>query len=248
MVGALRYYENETDALAQTNIIGSTSYTIGTYNGHTSWRLASNSTGSSSQVPVYHTGDTLNSDGGSPSYFLYAASPCFLEGTKLLCQVDGAEKYVPIEKIRCGTLVKTSRDGYKKVELIGKGSIQNPDDDARIENRLYRCERAKYPELTEDLFITGCHSILVDTLTDAERVDTAKRLGKIFVTDKKYRLMACVDSRAIPWNSAGNYTIWHLALENENSAMNYGVYANGGLLVESCSLNVMRTRSCLDAV
>jgi hypothetical protein len=247
MVGALRYYENETDALLEQNMIGNTSYTIGTYNGHTSWRIASNSTGSSSQVPVYHTGDTLNSD-GNPSYFLYPASPCFLEGTTLLCQIDGVDKYVPIEAIRSGTLVKTSRDGYKKVALIGKGTIENPGDDARIENRLYKCSQEKYPELSEDLYITGCHSILVDTLTDAERANTAERLGKIFVTDRKYRLIACVDERAEPWNSAGTYTIWHLALENENPAMNYGVYANGGLLVETCSLNTLKGKRGLEAV
>jgi hypothetical protein len=247
MVGALRYYESESDALTQTNMIGSTSYTIGTYGGYTSWRLASNSTGSSSQVPVYHTGDTLNSD-GNPSYFLYPASPCFLEGTTVLCLIDGVEKYVPIEMLRCGMPVKTSLNGYKKVELIGKGPIDNPGNDERIEGRLYRCSQEKYPELSEDLYITGCHSVLVDTLTDAERVDTAERLGKIFVTDKKYRLMACVDSRAVPWNSAGTYTIWHLALENDDKSMNYGIYVNGGLLVETCSLKVMKTRSILEAV
>jgi hypothetical protein len=55
--------------------------------------------------------------------------------------------------------------------------------------------------------------------------------------------MACVDERAEPWNSAGEYTIYHFALEHADEAMNYGVYANGGLLVETCSIRSLRNRS-----
>jgi len=236
MVGVLAYFPSETDALANTNIIGSSGYyTVGEggpYGGYTHWRIASNSTGSSSQIAVYANGAVLISDG---AYKLYPASPCFLEGTQILCQRDGVEKYLPIESLRRGDLVKTSRDGYKKIELIGKGVIKNPGSDERIENRLYKCTSLNFPEVVEDLYITGAHSILVDTLTDAEREQTIKQLGKIFVTDKKYRLMASVDKRAEPWNSEGDYTIWHFALENEEEGWNYGVYANG-LLVESCPI------------
>jgi hypothetical protein len=173
---------------------------------------------------------------------LYPVLPCFLEGTEILCQVDGAEKYLPIERVSPGTLVKTSRDGFKKVVLSGKGSIQNRGDEERIEHRLYRCSPEDYPELTKDIYITGCHSILVPKLTDIEREKIIQHLGKIYVTDKKYRLIAYIDERAKPWASEGSYTIWHIALENDNVAMNYGVYASG-LLVETCSINTLRTKS-----
>jgi len=170
-------------------------------------------------------------------------NPCFLEGSTILCQVDGKDTYIPVEKIRAGTLVKTSRDGYKKVEIIGKADIKNPGTTERLQNRLYKCSPAKYPELKDDLFITGCHSILVNSITDLEREYTIKYLGGIFVTDKKYRLMACVDERAEPWASEGTYTIWHFALESEHEVGNFGVYANGGLLVETCSLRFMKNHS-----
>ena len=49
-----------------------------------------------------------------------------------------------------------------------------------------------------------------------------------------YRLPACVDNRSSVYEVEGNYTIYHLALENENYYYNYGIYANG-LLVETCS-------------
>ena len=155
---------------------------------------------------------------------------------------------MPIEEIVNGTLVKTSINGYKKVVAIGNASIQNTNTDERKQERLYKCTPANYPELKEDLYITGCHSILVDSLTEKEREDTIKHVKKIFVTDNKYRLMACVDKRAEPWQSEGTYTIWHFALENENVKMNYGVYANGGLLVETASINYMNNKSNMTLV
>jgi hypothetical protein len=237
------YYPTEADALAFTNMIEAQSdYIVGStpIYGITSWRIASNSTGTSPQNVVYVNGDTLNSGG---VYELYPAAPCFLEGTTILCQVEGVEKYVPVQELAIGTRVKTTLDGYKPVVLVGKGTIQNPGTDERTENRLYKCSPSKYPQLTDDLYITGCHSILEFPLTDKQKEDTIQHLGKLFVTDKKYRLMACVDERAEPWNSEGSYTIWHFALENEDERMNYGVYANGGLLVETCPITTLKNKS-----
>jgi hypothetical protein len=219
--------------------------TSGTNGGYTSWRIASSSSGTSSQSLVYANGSTLVNDG---NYFLYPSAPCFLEGSTVLCQVEGKDTYIPVEKLKAGTLVKTSRDGYKKVELIGKGTINNPGTDERLQNRLYKCSTSKYPELKNDLFITGCHSILVDSITDLQREETIKQIGRIFITDKKYRLMACVDDRAEPWASEGTYIIWHFALENTDIYMNYGVYANGGLLVETSSLRFMKNLSNMTLV
>jgi hypothetical protein len=59
--------------------------------------------------------------------------------------------------------------------------------------------------------------------------------------------MACLDERADAWNSEGMYTIWHFALDHEDSKMNYGVYANG-LLVESCSIHHMIHKSNMTLV
>ena len=242
------YYNNYADAyagvLAQPPSIGySADLILITISGITSWRIAGwSNTGGPPPSGIFTTGTDLNAF-GSDTYYVYPANPCFKEGTQILCQVDGKDVYRPIETLTTGTLVKTSRDGYKKVVLVGKGSLQNPGTDERLENRLYKCSPQHYPELTEDLFITGCHSILVDSLTESQRVETLKHLGKVFVTDRKYRLMACLDERATPFNSEGTYRIYHLALEHEDGNMNYGVYANGGLLVETCCLNSLRTKS-----
>ena len=238
------YYQSENDALNNINLfIAYGSYVVSSVSGYNSWRIASNSTGPSPQNIVYNVGDILLGNGTTDFYYLYPAAPCFLEGSTILCKVNNVEKYVPVEQLENGTLVKTSLNGYKPVVLIGKGTIENPGDDERTENRLYKCSTSKYPGLKDDLYITGCHSILEFPITEKQKEDTIKHLGKLFVTEKKYRLMACVDERAEPWNSEGKYTIWNFALENDDEKKNYGVYANGGLLVESCNISFLKKKS-----
>ena len=238
------YYPSESDAMNNTNLLNqSDNYTIQSVSGYNNWRIASRSTGPSSQNVVYNVGDVLTGNGNIHLYYLYPSVPCFLEGSTILCEEDGVEKYIPVEHLKIGTLVKTSLNGYKPVVLIGKGIIENPGDNERTENRLYKCSTSKYPQLKDDLYITGCHSILEFLITEKQKEDTIKRLGKLFVTDKKYRLMACVDERTEPWNSKGVYTIWHFALENNDEKMNYGVYANGELLVETCNINFLKQKS-----
>ena len=158
--------------------------------------------------------------------------PCFLEGTKILCLVNGKEEYVPVETLRKGSIVKTSLNGYKTVKLIGHRAMTNAGGINRDKNSLYLCTKAAYPELTEDLTITGCHAILVDQLTTVQRAGIINTLERIFVTDRKYRLPACIDERAAVVQTAGEFTVWHFALEHHDIKMNYGVYAQG-LLVES---------------
>lgn len=254
--GGVLYYSTQANAESTINAIaysGYYTYIVGTINNsnsgygsigaYTSWRIASSSTGSSPQNVVYTNGDSLNSDGDTAYYYLYPNAPCFLEGSTILCQIDGVEKYVPVESMQKDMLVKTYLHGFKKVVVLAKGEIVNPGNDERTENRLYKCSKEKYPELTEDLYITGCHSILKGLVSDKEMEDTRKHLGKIYVTDKKFRLMAHLDELAEPWNSEGTYTIYHFALENEDDGMNYGVYAGGGLLVETCAIRTLLNRS-----
>lgn len=242
-VSVTYYYPSQSDALANTNLITANgSYTIVLTAGFTKWRIASNSTGSSPQNIIYTVGDILAGT-GSEMYYLYPSIPCFLEGTTILCNIDGVEEHVPVEKLTNGTLVKTSLDGFKKVVAIGKGEMLNPGNDDRIENRLYKCSTTKYPTLTNDLYITGCHSILEFPISEVQKEKIVNHIGKLYVTDKKYRLMACVDERAEPWNSKGTYTVYHFALENEDDSMNYGVYVNGGLLTETCAIRTLQNKS-----
>jgi hypothetical protein len=164
---------------------------------------------------------------------------CFKEDSKILCLINDVEMYVPVQEIKRGSLVKTSMDGYIAVDSIGYSKIYNPGHSLRCKNRLYKLLPDKYPLLREPLIITGCHSILVDSLTQKQEENIKEDFGRIFITDDKYRLMACYDENTIPYEDEGVYNIWHFSLENTNYYYNYGVYANG-LLVETSSKRMMR--------
>lgn len=166
---------------------------------------------------------------------------CFSENAKILCYRNEEEVYVCIKDIRKGELVKTCADGYVKVDMIGVSDM-NHSFQSEYKNQLYRLTPANYSGLFEDLILTGCHSILVKTLTDLQREKTEELLGKMYVTDNHYRLMTGIDEKSILLDKEGIYPIWHFALENDDYYKNYGVYANG-LLVESCSQRMMKEYS-----
>jgi hypothetical protein len=186
-------------------------------------------------IDIYNEYLWMTDSGNSALLKMKIYIPCFREGTKILCLTPQMkEEYIPIQDIRKGHLVKTSLNGFVPVCMIGRSGISNPGGNERIKNRLYKCSKSNYPELFEDLYITGCHSILVPNLTESQREKTMDALGDIFITDRKYRLMAYLDERSEPYTETGRYTIWHLALENNDYYMNYGIYANG-LVVETAS-------------
>ena len=178
--------------------------------------------------------------------------PCLKEGTKILTD----KGYVPIEDLRKGDLVKTAINDYKAVYMIGKTEIYNHALPERETHQLYKCSPENYPEVFEDLILTGCHSILVDEFTSEEQRERTREVnGDLYVTrvnyghimGGKYRLPACADERAVVYEKEGPFTIYHIALENSNYYHNYGIYANG-LLVETCSQRYLNELSHMDSV
>jgi hypothetical protein len=235
---------------------GATSYTY-TLNGITRTPSSQTSTSatftglsSNTDYAVIVTARNNGGDTSSSSFTIRTSGsggggapiPCFLQGSKILCSLNDQDTYLPIEQMRPGTLVKTSDNSYRRVKLIGNSAMVNPANKERIEKRLYVCRKETYPELEDDLYLTGNHSILVSRITDEEKEQLLKNLGDIFVTAGKYRLVAFIDKRSEPWASEGKYTVWHLALESNNEVVNYGVYANG-LLVETACIQTLRDKS-----
>ena len=189
--------------------------------------------------------DYLNISVGSVLAELEQLVICFKRDTKILCfcQKTYKEKYMKIQDMVPGTLVKTLRHGYVALSSIGHRELYNSGDDSRIKNRLYECSAKDYPELFETLVITGCHSILKDTIGQELRKELeSENDGKVYTTDEKYRVMAYLDKKTKPYPRKGNFEIWHFSLEHDDEYMNYGVYANG-LLVETASKRMMKDYS-----
>jgi hypothetical protein len=167
---------------------------------------------------------------------------CFKEDSKILT----SSGYKLIQELKAGDLVKTSQNGYKPIYKIGYAEMTHPCSEERIKDQLYKCSSSNYPELFEDLVITGCHNILVDSFKDEKEREEAKKINSVkdedvYITENKYRLPACVDERTTVYEVKGDHKIYHFALENEDNYMNYGVYANG-LLVETTSKRFMDER------
>ena len=202
--------------------------------------------------PGQSTFQGIGGKGASGVIYLVFNIPCFRRGTKILCLVDGEEVYQRIEELTKGTLVKTLTSGYKKLEMIGHSQMYNAG--YRTKNNLYKLTNEEYPEIIEDLYLTGCHSILVDTIDfnkiqrgihvkDGElTMNINEILGGYYITEGKIRLMTYLDDRAQVFDETGEFEIWHLSLEHEDYYMNYGIYANG-LLVESCSKRFLKELS-----
>ena len=190
---------------------------------------------------------TLSQMNGIPNNIIvyYTINPmssppfvCFKEGSKILTDLG----YRPIQELRKGDRIKTHLHGFIPIDMIGARDIYHPCSKERIKDQLYVCSHDKYPDIFEDLVITGCHSILIDEFKDGEREKSHEVNGDIFITDDKYRLPACVDERTRIYEKEGVYTIYHIALENSNYYENYGIYANG-LLVETCSRRYLKELS-----
>jgi hypothetical protein len=171
--------------------------------------------------------------------------PCFKEGTKILTM----KGYKMVQDLRKGDMVKTLRNDYKAIEMIGKKEfIHHPTPENRVKEQLYICSKPEFDQILEPLVITGCHSILVgEFVSEAQRQKTIEVNGDIYLTDNKYRLPACAHHGTTVYDHPGTYTIYHLALENEDYFMNYGIYANG-LLVESCSRRYLKERSNMELI
>jgi photosystem II stability/assembly factor-like uncharacterized protein len=171
--------------------------------------------------------------------------PCFKEGTKILTM----KGYKLVQDLRKGDMVKTLRNDYKAIEMIGKKEfIHRPTPEDRVKEQLYVCSKPEFDQILEPLVLTGCHSILVDKfVSEAQRQKTIDVNGNIYLTDNKYRLPACAHHGTTVYETPGTYMIYHLALENEDYYMNYGIYANG-LLVESCSRRYLKERSNMELI
>jgi len=186
------------------------------------------------------TGNNVDGIGNVTYLFTPISGPlvCFKEGTNILTDTG----YRPIETLRKGDRVKTANHGFQAIDMIGYRPIHHIPSAERIKDQLYVCRPEHYPELTEELVLTGCHSILVTSFKEGEREKTQSVLGDIFITDNHYRLPACVDKRSVVYEKECTCLIYHIALENVDYYMNYGVYANG-LLVETTSKRYLKELS-----
>jgi hypothetical protein len=166
--------------------------------------------------------------------------PCFLKGT----MIETMKGMIPVEELHPNMFVKTYEHSYVPIKLIGKRTITHDSKKERNKEQLFVCKKELYPGATEDLVVTGCHSLLVkrDFLEKDEEQRIIDANGGIYLTDKLVRLPAVADLQTIIYPEDGDYEIYHFALDHTDDRMNYGIYANG-ILAETCSIRYISEHS-----
>jgi hypothetical protein len=216
----------------EVNINGTISYST---NNGTSYSLTTSTIS-------YNTiaGPATDINNGPPFAFYGngTVNNCFLEGTKLYAHVHDKDSYVNIEDLREGDLVNTYLHGKKAIKFIGKDTLfNNPDKWNGCLKKL-----PKLGDMTDDLYITGAHSILVDELSEKESEGVMAIYGttdrKI---DDKFMLNAWVSEKAEPVLNANFFTIYHVVLEHDDDEDNkYGIWANGLLTESQCEKHFLK--------
>ena len=158
---------------------------------------------------------------------------CFLENTAILCfsKTLGQEKYLPIQTLRVGDLVKTFKHGYRPIQNIGKSYMFN---DPHIWNcQLYVLKKTEENGLIEDVVMTGGHGIMVDNYTK----DVLKPYARNFVAprhleliDDKALVVAAEHKDTVGYTDTNFYTVYHLTLDNDSDEhKRFCIWANGML-------------------
>ena len=166
------------------------------------------------------------SNNGHPNQVMTGIdNSCFLKGSLILTSSD---EYVSIENLKQGDLIKTYKNGDKKIHGVGSRSYPNIST-----NKLF----CMYTDEEHNLTISGGHSVLVDKLTEEQEKNQNSIPFESKIEDK-YLLLTCFNDKfkKIEINHEV-FEIYHLCLENEDLTGQFGIWANN-VLTETCSINV----------
>lgn len=221
--------------MSGTNAVAGSGANTGLYistNSGTSWTQSNVTTGSFSSVSMSGTSGiagTSTTGGGTLTGIYYSASPlCYEQNSNILCIENNQEVYKKISDIKVGDLVKTYKHGNKKVKLIGYVNYM-------CFNNLNNIE-CLYKHKTNNLIVTGGHSMLVDELSE-DAINEHNKYGFANKIDDKLLLLAAANKDFEKLVDNQLYVLYHLVLENDNKFGHYGIYTNDGLLSETCSEN-----------
>jgi len=203
---------------------GSTGYLYYSTNSGQSWTL-SNSLASTTINNAVLSGS--NAIAGTSAGIYYTSSPLCYEANTLILTVENEEEvYKKVSELKVGDLVKTYKQGNKKINLLRSFSYKPLDKNNEL-NLLY-----KHKE--NGVILTAGHSILVDELTEQEKLNNKKYRFSQTIEDKKL-LLACSSDKFEKIDDDQEYHLYHFSLESDEPKAHFGVYINDGLLSDSCS-------------
>ena len=164
---------------------------------------------------------------GTSAGIYYTSSPLCYEGNTLILVLENEEEvYKKVSELKVGDLVKTYKQGYKKINLLRSFSYKPLDKNNEL-NLLYKHKENGF-------ILTAGHSILVDKLTKQEKINNKKFSFSQTIEDKKL-LLACSSDKFEKIDDNQEYHLYHFSLESDEPKSHFGVYINDCILSESCS-------------
>lgn len=148
---------------------------------------------------------------------------CYNHDTYILCLINNEDVYCKIQNLKKGDLVKTYRDGYKAVTLIGKKQMINNINNTN--NCMYIMKKTNNNNLIADLIVTGNHFVEAYDTIENEDDDMNEHFSKKMI-------QACNSPLFEKINNNWIYTYYHFVLEKDikhatNIFYHYCVWANG---------------------
>ena len=163
---------------------------------------------------------------------------CVHESTDFLCYINNEERYINIKDIKPEFLVKTYNEGYVKVKHIFKQKCFNSEKNTM--KKFFVMDKSKNDLLTKDLIITGGHSVLLDNLTEEQYNTMKSSKTKYIKMHDKYKLLAFFNEDFVGKTDKSEETVYLLVLEADDDFKVYGVYVNGGMIIESCGMAICK--------
>ncbi len=163
---------------------------------------------------------------------------CMGEDTLITIFENNIEIDKPIKNLKVGELVKTENNQYIPIKHIYQSYVYNTKnpDGKRKKDKFYLLTKEKFPELKQDLYLTGGHPILVDELSEQE----LKRQSNFYmknadknVGDKKV-LLTFFSDNVLDFEENQVFPIYNIVLENVNGVDRHQIRING-LLSSSMS-------------
>jgi hypothetical protein len=224
------FFSVSMDSTGQYAVAGSLNAGIwytGNYGSSWTQQYSSNTFTS---VSVYSSNAIAASSNNTGVY--YTSTPlCFEKNVEILCLIDGVEQYVKVCEITIDMLVKTYKQGYKKVTNMKKFNYNPLNKNTELEC-LYKMKDS-------NIIVTGGHSILEDELSEKQKNNKFNFHHKI---EDKHLVLACLSDKFEKITENNGYELCHIVLENENKNGHYGIYITNDVLSESCSENIFNTR------
>lgn len=165
---------------------------------------------------------------------------CMGENTLITTLENNIEVDKPIKHVQIGELIKTNADKFIPVKYIYKSycynTANNPKE--RKKDKLYLLTKDNFPELKDDLYLTGGHPLVVDHLSETEyKRQQRLNLNKndTFIENKKILLVFASD-KVLDFTETGIFPIYNLVLENVDGKDRHLIKING-LLTSSMSVD-----------